>query len=181
MMALGLFEGVTPERRDAAASEDDDFAGDTSAEDDGKPWTATSDAVETVTDEPEAIAEDGPSPVALYGRSCSTARRSRAEATPVDEQIAHTDEDEAPADESESVFDEVSEDETQDASVDEPVDAPAGDMADYAEERDCQPEIEPEEDATPDVVTEPLHVLAKHEQTDFLFPSDRALAGTVFG
>uniref|UniRef100_UPI00353036EE DNA translocase FtsK n=1 Tax=unclassified Martelella TaxID=2629616 RepID=UPI00353036EE len=164
MMALGLFEGVTP-IAEAALCEDIDFADEANADEDGTPWTATSDAVETVIDEPETVAEDGPSPIALYRQVLLYSPTQRGLSDRMDEQVAHADE--SPVDERDDGFAEMYADEAEDDPEDEPED----DIAAVAEEHDIRPEMEPEEDDAPDTVAEPLHVLAKHEQTDFLFPS----------
>ena len=172
MMELGLFDGAMPApKAEAVASAEDDPADEAGAQDDLMRWTAASDAVETVTDEPKTNAEEGPSPVALYRQVLlySPIRRAaddRTEDEPAQAQEIPVEES-APIDESdlmeerEEAFAEIDEGEWEDEAE--------ADIADFSEVQPYQPA--PEEEDTPDNVAGPLNVLAKHEQTDFVFPS----------
>ncbi len=122
-------------------------------------WTATSDAVETVCEEPEDRAEEAPSPVLLYRQvlaySPTRTAESRIPETPsVPSTVDEDDEDD--------------EDIEEIAAVEEPVEEAVAPF-----EKDDLDTAEAPLAAAPELKTrpEPLNVLARHEETDFVFPS----------
>ncbi|MGV0909831.1 DNA translocase FtsK [Martelella sp. FOR1707] len=170
MMELGLFDDATPAPKAVAPAEEDP-ADEAGAQDGFMPWTAASDAVETAADEPTASAEERPSPVALYRQVLLHSPTRRAaddyfEAEPAQTQEAPVEAsdaiDEADlTDEHDEAFAEIEEDAWEDEAE--------ADIADFGEAQPHQ--TVPEENEASDNVAGPLNVLAKHEQTDFLFPS----------
>ncbi len=177
MMGLGLFDGAMPaSKAEAAAPAEDEPADEAGAHDGFMPWTAASDAVETATDEPEASAEEGPSPVALYRQVLLYSPTRRTTDDRMDSEPARPQE--IPAEESDPIDDNhlddsdlMDEREEAFAEIDEDAweDEAEAEIADFGDVQPRQPAAE--EDEAPDNVAGPLNVLAKHEQTDFVFPS----------
>ncbi|MGV0875959.1 DNA translocase FtsK [Martelella sp. FLE1502] len=172
MMELGLFDDATPApKAEAVAPAEDDPADESGTHDGFMPLTAASDAVETVADEPQARAEEGPSPVALYRQVLLYSPTRRAADDYFEAEPAQVPE--APVEASDAIDESDLTDEQDEAfaEIDEDAweDEAEADIADFGETQPHQPV--PEENDASDNVTGPLNVLAKHEQTDFLFPS----------
>ncbi|WP_230722114.1 DNA translocase FtsK [Martelella mediterranea] len=170
MMELGLFDDATPAPK-AATSAEDDSDDEASACEDLMPCTSASDAVETAADEPTASAEEGASAVALYRQVLLYSPTRRAADDYIEAEPAQAQE--TPLDASDAIDDNNLTDERDEAfaEIDEDAweDEAEADIADFGDAQPHQP-VPAENDAS-DNVAGPLNVLAKHEQTDFLFPS----------
>ncbi|TNB48894.1 DNA translocase FtsK [Martelella lutilitoris] len=120
-------------------------------------WTATSDAVETLADETKEPAEDVPSPISLYRQVLAYSPTRIAENTTPD----------APT------FSEDAGEDDEDAEDVPSVEEPTADAAACIDENDFDAGEETDIEAEPEQKERPqaLNVLAKHEETDFVFPS----------
>ncbi|MAM10985.1 MAG: DNA translocase FtsK [Rhizobiaceae bacterium] len=165
MMALGGMEARPAEgrtqaeppveaepRQESANAEPADRNAEAAQADLANPaWTATSDAVETILDEQEESIGEGPSPVSLYRQVLLYSPTRSGEK-------AASDEPSMPSD--------LEEDAPDVSSADALAHGPTESIAAYVEEDDFDAEPERKERAGG-----PLNVLARHEVTDFVFPS----------